>query len=93
MRPIPTSAEGAYRIIFFGVSGRKRWRPVLPLLETNNLSRQLMKVDPIPNQQKKIRTCLNRLRLAPHVRLYDVSDAYMGQSIYGFSESISSTME
>ncbi|EER15792.1 hypothetical protein Pmar_PMAR009909 [Perkinsus marinus ATCC 50983] len=31
-----------------------------------------MKVDPIPNQQKKIRTCLNRLRLAPHVRLYDV---------------------
>ncbi|KAF4702813.1 hypothetical protein FOZ62_001172, partial [Perkinsus olseni] len=77
MRPIPTSAESAYRTNFFGVAGRKRWRPVLPLIETNTLLRELMRVDPILNQQKKIRTCLNRLRLAPHVRLYDVSDAYM----------------
>ncbi|EER09710.1 hypothetical protein Pmar_PMAR022147 [Perkinsus marinus ATCC 50983] len=77
LRPIPDSEASKYTTNFYGVHGRKRWRPVLPLIATNAYLRALMKADPIPNQQHKLRTCLSRLRLATTVTIHDVSDAFM----------------
>ncbi|KAF4653133.1 hypothetical protein FOL46_009337, partial [Perkinsus olseni] len=77
MHRIDSSAVTRFTTDFYGVRGRKRWRPVLPLINTNTFLRALMRCDPIPNKQLKLKTCLSRLRLATTVTLHDVSDAFM----------------
>ncbi|KAF4658529.1 hypothetical protein FOL47_007955 [Perkinsus chesapeaki] len=72
----PVDSINNYASPWYPVEGRKRCRPVVPSIHSNQLLRQVQRYYPIRDCQTKISRVLNKYRSARKASLLDVKDSY-----------------
>ncbi|KAF4660634.1 hypothetical protein FOZ61_003874 [Perkinsus olseni] len=72
----PAHSVNNYASPWYPVEGRKRCRPVVPSICSNQLLRQVQRHYPIRDCQSKISRILNKYRSAKTASLLDVKDSY-----------------